>query len=90
MPFLRGLPKSLPTETEPTVVLKRTITHIDPGPVRSVSIAPSTEGTLQEQLASYKRWARNHKAGFVFSRESFVLDIILELIARVEQLEGKV
>jgi hypothetical protein len=69
------------------VVMARRITHIDPGPVRSVSNAPSTEGTVQERLASYKRWATNHKAGFAFSRESLVLDIILELDERLERLE---
>jgi hypothetical protein len=69
------------------VVMARRITHIDPGPVRTVSNVPSTEGTLAERLASYSRWAAR-RPDYVTRREGILLDIIGELLSRVEALEG--
>jgi len=44
-------------------------------------------GAQRCQSQIRKRPSRNYKPGFTFSRESFVLDIIGELVERVEQLE---
>jgi hypothetical protein len=81
------LPPMPRLDPENGVVMARRVTHIDPGPSRVVSTAPSTEGTLAERLASYRRWASG-RTDYVIRREGVLLGIIDELIARVDQLES--
>ena len=70
------------------VVMARRITHIDPGPVRTVSNAPSTEGSLAERLVAYRAF-RARDPFFNLRHEGHLLDVIAELIERVEQLEQR-